>query len=85
MMRTANTAEIALHSGGDSMSIEDNDPLKTTLTRLRERYTLHFYLPPEAKPGEERTIDVLLSAEARRRFPEAKLRFRDVYIAPKKD
>lgn len=85
MMKTANTAEIALRSGGDSMSIDDNEPLKTTLTRLRERYTLHFYLPPEVKPGEERTIDVLLSAEARRRYPEAKLRFRDVYIAPKKD
>jgi VWFA-related protein len=85
MMKTANTAEIALHSGGDSMSIDDNEPLKTTLTRIRERYTLHFYLPSEVKPGEERTIDVLLSAEARRRYPEAKLRFRDVYIAPKQD
>lgn len=82
---SANTSEIAIRSGGDSLSVEENEPLKTTLTRIRQRYTLHFYLPEDAKPGEERTIDVLLSAEARRRFPEAKLRFRDSYFVSKKD
>ena len=82
---SANTSEIAIRSGGDSLSVEDKDPLKTTLTRIRQRYTLHFYLPDEAKPGEERTLDVLLAPAARVRYPDAKLRFRDSYVVPKKD
>jgi VWFA-related protein len=82
---SANTSEIAIRSGGDSLSVEDKEPLKTTLTRIRQRYTLHFYLPEDAKPGEERTLDVLLSPAARVRYPDAKLRFHDFYIVPKKD
>ena len=81
-LRSAGTAEIARSSGGDSMSVDDALALESTLLRIRQRYALHFHLPEGVKPGEERNIEVALSDAARRRYPNAEVRVRRVYLAP---
>jgi VWA domain-containing protein len=77
--QSAGTAEIAQRSGGDSMPVDDASALQDTLARIRQRYALHFNVPPGAKSGEERTIEVELSAAARRRYPDADIRYRRSY------
>lgn len=79
---SAGTSEIARESGGDSLPVDDASALETTLSRIRQRYALHFLLPPGVTPGEERNIDVALADRAVRRYPEAELRFRRVYMTP---
>ena len=79
---SAGTAEIARQSGGDSMSVDDASALETTLARLRQRYALHFHLPEGTTPGQERNIEVELADAARRRYPDAEIRFRRSYHAP---
>jgi VWFA-related protein len=78
----AGTAEIARQSGGDSLHVDDASALEDTLNRIRQQYALHFHLPEGVKPGEERNVDVTLSASARRQYPDAEVRFRRVYITP---
>jgi VWFA-related protein len=80
--KSAGTAEIARQSGGDTMSVDDASALEETLSRLRQRYALYFHLPENAKPGDERSISVDLSPAARRRYSDAEIRFRRVYLAP---
>ncbi len=80
--RPAGTPSIARASGGDSIPVDDASALKTTLARIRQRYALHFHLPEGVKPGEKRNIEVQLSDSARRRYPDAKVHFRRVYLAP---
>jgi VWFA-related protein len=79
--RSAGTSEIARQSGGDSLPVDDASALETTLARIRQRYALHFLQPPDARSAEERTIDVQLADGARRRYPDAELRFRHTYLA----
>lgn len=79
---SAGTAEIARRTGGDSLEVEEAAAFETTLARLRQRYALHFHLPEEARPDEERRIEVELSAAAQRRYPGAEVRFRRVYLSP---
>jgi len=62
--QSAGTAQIARDSGGDSMPVDDAYGLETTLSRLRQRYALYFYLPAG---GEERSITVDLADAANRR------------------
>ncbi|HLJ45347.1 MAG TPA: VWA domain-containing protein [Bryobacteraceae bacterium] len=78
---SAGTAEIARESGGDSMPVDDSYALQGTLERLRQRYALHFLLPAGAEQGQERHIQVALSESARRRYPDADLRYRRTYVA----
>ena len=80
--QSAGTAEIARQSGGDSMPVDDASALETTLARIRQRYALHFNLPEGVTPGQERRIEVELADAARRRYPDADVRFRRVYLAP---
>lgn len=77
--RSAGTSEIARASGGDSMPVEDAYGLETTLSRLRQRYALFFYMPPEARTGGERGVEVQLTESARRRYPDADVRYRRSY------
>ena len=79
--QSAGTSEIARDSGGDSMSVNDASALEETLSRLRQRYTLYFNLPDGVKPGEERNIEVDLTASARRRHPDAEVRYRRVSMS----
>ncbi len=78
---SAGTSEIARESGGDSLPVDDAYALQGTLERLRQRYALHFLLPAGADVGQERHIQVALSDAARRRYPDADLRYRRTYIA----
>ncbi|MGE5647692.1 MAG: VWA domain-containing protein [Acidobacteriota bacterium] len=80
--KSAGTSEIARASGGDSMPAGDASALESTLSRIRQRYALHFNLPPGAKPGEERGVEVELADAARSRYPGAEVRYRRVYITP---
>ncbi|MCC6590873.1 MAG: VWA domain-containing protein [Bryobacterales bacterium] len=77
--RSAGTAEIAQRTGGDSLQIDDASALETTLSRIRQRYALHYYMPDGAKPSQERNIVVELSAAARRRYPDAQVHSRRLY------
>ena len=78
--QSAGTSEIARESGGDSMSVNDASALEETLSRLRQRYTLYFNLPDGVKPGEERNIEVALTASAQRRHGDAEVRYRRVFM-----
>ena len=79
---SAETGEIARRSGGDLMPVDDASALETTLERIRQRYALHFNVPPDAKAGEQRNIEVALADNIRRRYPDAEVRYRRVYFAP---
>ncbi len=80
--QSAGTPEIARESGGDSMAVEDASALQETLANLRQRYSLFFSVPAEAKVGQRRTISVALSREAARRHPGAQLKYRRQYLVP---
>ncbi len=81
MSHTAGTATIAGDSGGDVMQISDASALEDTLARLRQRYALHYYLPEGSRPADQRTVLVTLSQDAKRRYQEAEVRYRRVYMA----
>ena len=66
--QSAGTSQIANQSGGDSMAVDQAAAFETTLARIRERYALYFYLPEGMQPGEERSVEVVLSDAARRRY-----------------
>jgi VWFA-related protein len=80
--QSAGTREIALRSGGDSMPVDETYALQDTLTRIRQRYALHFYLPEGVKPGEERYVNLELAEATRSRYPGAEVRYRQSYFAP---
>jgi VWFA-related protein len=80
--QSAETGEIARRSGGDIMPVDDASALETTLSRLRQRYALHFNVPPDVRAGEQRNIEVALADSTRRRFTGADVRYRRVYLAP---
>src|SRR5271165_5873574 len=77
----AGTATIAADSGGDTMQISDASALEDTLARLRQRYALHYYLPEGSRLSDQRTVLVTLSQDAKRRYQEAEVRYRRVYMA----
>ncbi|MGE5647693.1 MAG: VWA domain-containing protein [Acidobacteriota bacterium] len=81
-MLSAGTSQIADASGGDSVPANDASALEATLSRIRHRYALHFYQPPDATPGEERDVEVGLSEAARKLYRGAEVRYRRVYIMP---
>jgi VWFA-related protein len=81
--QSAGTSEIARDSGGDSMSVNDASALEETLERLRQRYTLYFNLPEDARGG--RDVEVDLAAEARRRFSDADVHYRRIRITGDRD
>jgi VWFA-related protein len=79
---SAGTAEIAQDSGGDSMSVNDASALQQTLARIRQRYALFFNLPDGVEAGQERNIEVSLAPAALRRYPDAQVKYRRVYMTP---
>jgi VWFA-related protein len=78
--QSAATSAIARNSGGESLRVDEASALETTLTRLRQRYALHFNLAEGIKPGQER-VEVDLSPAARRRYPDADVRFHRVLLS----
>jgi VWFA-related protein len=76
------TPEIAEGSGGDSMNVGSAYAFRETLERIRQRYALHFNLPPTARASEVRRVTVELTEAARRRYPDAQVRYRRTYRTP---
>ena len=50
------------------MAVDQAAAFERTLARIRERYALYFYLPEGMQPGEERSVEVVLTDAARRRY-----------------
>lgn len=73
---SAGTSEIATDTGGDTMRVDDASALQDTLSRLRQRYALYFYLPEGIKTTDQRDIRVDLAQEARIRYAQAEIRYR---------
>jgi len=80
--QSAGTSQIASQSGGDSMAVDQAAAFEQTLERIRERYALYFYLPDGMRPGEEHSVEVLVTDAARRRFPGSEVRYRRSYLGP---
>ena len=80
---SAGTATIAKDSGGDTIPVDDASALEETLSKLRQRYALFFYLPEGSTPDAERHIQVDLSTQARVRYEQAELRYRRAYLEDK--
>jgi VWFA-related protein len=74
---------VAARTGGDTLS--GGDPsvaLIESIKRIRQRYSL-VYARPQGKPGQQRSIEVKLSADAQKRNPHAKVLARTGYWIPK--
>ena len=77
---SAGTETIAGDSGGDTMPLSDGSALENTLSRLRQRYALHFYLPEESIAKSQHSIRVDLAADASILHPDADVRSRRVFM-----
>lgn len=72
---------LADKSGGEAVKAERADAtFPEMVERIRTRYSLH-YRAPGARPGEFRRVRVELTPAARKRFPDAELRYRSGYEA----
>ena len=75
---------VAEKTGGETVKADDpGDAFRDAMRRIRLSYSLYYALP-EAKPGAERKILVELTGDARKRYPEARVRARKGYIVPSK-
>ncbi|HUA17119.1 MAG TPA: VWA domain-containing protein [Bryobacteraceae bacterium] len=73
---------IAEKTGGDSINSDDPGAgFQEMLHRIRSRFSLYYAMPP-GKPGATRSVRVELTADARKRFPKARVRARHGYRVP---
>lgn len=77
----AGTPEIAERSGGDTFPVDEASSLERSLEKLRQRYALYFNLPPGARAGDERSVEVELASKTLGRNPGATLKYRHSYLA----
>jgi hypothetical protein len=61
--------------------VDDGSALEDTLSRLRQRYALHFNSADTSSSGAHRTIQVDLTDAMRRRYPDAEIRYRRVTLS----
>ncbi len=74
---------IAEKTGGDFIQADaPSSAFQESMRRIRSRYSIYYGLPAAAKPGSSRTVRVGLTAQAAKRFPDAKVRARTGYTAP---
>lgn len=78
---SAGTATIAQDSGGDTIQVDEASALQDTLSRLRQRYALNFYLPEGLKAGDSTSVRVDLSQEAKLRYFDAEIHYRRVFLS----
>ena len=77
----ADVRAFAKATGGESVAFRaPSVELEELFRRLRQRYYL-LYAAPQSKPRELHQIRVELSADAKRRFPNAKVNARSGYVA----
>jgi hypothetical protein len=78
---SAGTADIARDSGGDTFPVDDASALEETLMRLRQRYALHFNSADITASSTHSPVRVDLTDAARRRYPDAEVRYRRVTLS----
>lgn len=78
---SAGSGKIANDSGGESLPSNAAHALETAFEHLRQQYAMYFYLPGEIAPGEASSIELDLTNGARRRHPDAELRYRQVHLS----
>jgi hypothetical protein len=79
--QTAGTGTIAQDSGGDTMRVDEASALEETLSRLRQRYALYFYLPEGTRPTGRDSMRVDLSSNARIQYSDADIHYRRVFLS----
>ena len=77
----AGTSEVARDSGGEGFPSSDSSSLEAAFTRIREQYSMHFYLPDGATAEDAAAIAVDLANNARVRNPGVELRYRQIFLA----
>lgn len=79
----ANVSAIAAATGGETVKLDGNAAagLARMLERIRRRYNL-YYRPAPGHAGEQRTIAVELTKEARKKYGKVEIRARRGYILP---
>jgi VWFA-related protein len=79
----ADVFKLAEKTGGEAVKAEQKAAafFPEMIERIRDRYTLAYHEPAEAKPGQFRQIGVKLTAAARAAHPNAILRARSGYYA----
>jgi len=71
---------LAERTGGEVARAEQaGEAFRDMLERIRSRYSLHYRLPADARPGSFRAVRVELAGSARRRHPKAQVRVRQGY------
>jgi VWFA-related protein len=74
--------DIVTRTGGEKLKVDNaGDGVREIMRRLRQRYTLHYEMPP-TRAGEERHVKVALTDEAGRRHRGAHVTARTGYIGP---
>ncbi len=74
--------EIVDKTGGTTIVAGNpGEAFRESVHYLRSGYTMYYALP-DAKPGTARRLDVQLTPEALKRFPNARVRARSGYNAP---
>lgn len=69
-------------TGGAAISAGNpGDAFRDSIHYIRSGYTMYYPLP-QAAPGSERKLQVELTPEAAKRYPNVRLRARSGYIAP---
>lgn len=78
---SAGTAAIADESGGESLASSAALALETAFARIRQQYTMYFYLPEGLEPSDASSVQVDLTNAARHRHPDTELRYRQIYLS----
>lgn len=80
--RAIHVDKLAEESGGDLIESEDpGDAFERMVRRIRSRYSIYYEMP-QGRPGEFRKVEVALQGDARRRYPDARVRARKGYRLP---
>jgi VWFA-related protein len=75
---------LILQTGGAAITTDEpGHALEDMLRRLRSRYTLYYSMPASAQPGKARKTQVRLRGAAAQRHPNAQIRARGGYLAPR--
>ena len=79
----AHTDEIVDKTGGATIVAGDpGGAFRQSVHYLRSGYTMYYALPDATRAGSPRTVQIELTPEAAKRFPNVRLRARSGYIAP---
>ncbi len=76
----ADVYKLAEQTGGEAVTVgRAAASFPEMVARIRERYTLTYHMPQDAKPGQFRRVSVTLTPEARKLHPKADVRARTGY------